>query len=91
MPKDVFAQAWMQGGAVLLLVALLVAALICTYKYIVKPLWEDNKLLREKVMVMNERVVTMGEASRQTNETCTKAFIEQSASFRDMVSAWRQK
>lgn len=59
--------AYLQGGAILLLVAALFVLIVCMLKYIVKPLWEDNKTLREKVMQMNERVAVMGEANRATN------------------------
>lgn len=77
---------YLQGGASLLLIVLLVLALVATFKFIVKPLWEDNKGLREKVMEMNERVTRMGEASRITNENTSKALLEQSTAFREMIA-----
>jgi len=87
-PKTI-ADLYLQGGAALLLIVLLVLALIATFKYLVKPLWQDNIMLREKVLTMNERVVVMGEASRITNETTAKALFEQSNVLRDLIAAWR--
>lgn len=84
--QSIVANAYLQGGAMLLLVALLVMALLATFRYIVKPLWEDNKSLRDKVMEMNERVTRMGEASRITNENTSRALLEQSTAFREMIA-----
>lgn len=85
--KSILENAWLQGGAVLLLVTLLVLALISTFYFVVKPLWEDNKALREKVMQMTERVILTSELSRQANETSARALTEQSVNMRDAI-AW---
>ena len=86
--EAIITNSYAQGGAALLLIALLVVALISTFRYIVKPLWEDNKLLRDKFMEMNERVTRMGEASRITNENTSKALLEQSGAFREMIARY---
>lgn len=89
-PKAI-GELYLQGGAALLLVVFQALAIIGIFKYILKPLWEDNKSLREKVLGMNEQLIRLGESSRMTNETNTRAFIEQSAAMRDVLSAWRTR
>lgn len=89
--KDIIVNAYAQGGAILLMLCLLVAALIATFKYIVKPLWDDNKTLREKVMTANERTVAMGEASRATNENTSRVLSEQTIVFRELLTELRSR
>lgn len=89
--KEVIANAYLQGGAILLLVALLVASIIGMFKYIVSPLYKDNKELRDKVISMNEKVATMAEASRLTNDNVVRTMAEQNATFRDLASLLRSR
>ena len=89
-PKAI-TELYVQGGAALLLVVFQALAIVGIFKFILKPLWEDNKTLREKVLVMNEQLIRLGESSRATNETNTRAFIEQSNAMRDVLAAWRSR
>jgi cytochrome c biogenesis protein ResB len=89
--KSILENAYLQGGAVLLLIALLVLAIFCIFKFIVKPLWDDNKALRDKLMENNEKVIKIGELSRISNETTAQALKDQYQTFRDFLSIRRLK
>src|SRR4051812_39221854 len=83
----VLANAWVQGGAILFLIVLLLCSNICTFRYIVRPLWKENRKLRDDVMAMNERVVRLGEATRTANENTTRTLAENTAAFTQLMIA----
>lgn len=89
--QEILANAWVQGGAILFLIVVLLLIIIGTFKYIVKPLWEDNLALREKNGLNTERVVKMGESYRVSNENTVRALTEVAQVVRDLREDFRSR
>jgi hypothetical protein len=73
---DILNNAYVQGGAALLFLTTLLFFLYATFRWVVRPLWEELKVARTAQAAMTERVVVIGEASRVASEKMITTLAE---------------